>query len=400
MASTGGFRRRDSSGNTTSNGYDSRGNLVVTIDALSNEVRFIYDGLDRLVTEVSDLDGDGADGDGTDIVLTRVWDDSSRLITRIDDNGNATVTGYDPLNRPAFQNFADGTGELYTCDVHHNVINRTDANGSTFVNMFDLGNRIAHRTILVGPGVSANTTFENFAYDGLDRIVSAQDDDSLVQYSWDSLSNQVQESLGGQATTSTFDGDGNRLTCTYPSGRSLSYTYDDLDRVTTIQAGSTTVANYFYVGPGRLSMQQYGNGSRSMFTYDGIVGVANPPNDFGVKCIVGISHTAGASVIDLREFTWDPLRNKAERRDSRTGGPRLRHAYQYDGMYRMKNSLEENGLGIVTRNLIYNLGRRRKPNVDRRLRRYHRNVRAQPGLPPGGLAGQPVHPDATRLQAI
>ena len=62
-------------------GYNSRGNLVLEIDASTYENRYTYEGLDRRIETVYDMDGDGADGDGADIVLTQAYDDSSRLIS-------------------------------------------------------------------------------------------------------------------------------------------------------------------------------------------------------------------------------------------------------------------------------------------------------------------------------
>ena len=345
----------DSSGNSTTNGYDSRDNRVVVEDALGHETRFAYDGLDRLTGSTIDMDGDGADGDGTDIVVEQVWDDSSRVTQQVDDNGNATIVAYDPLNRPATRTYADGTSETYVYDVHHNMVSRVDANDTTFVSAYDESDRLSSNTVSVGPGVSSGTTFETFTYDGLDRLVSAADDDSLVEFTYDSLSNTTSDLRSGQGVLSSYDGVGNRRTCTYPSGQALSYTYDALDRTTAISKGAMTPASYLYVGPRRLAMQQYGNGARTLFRYDGVQGVPNAPNDFGVKCITSIAHTAGSSVIDSRALTWDAVGNKTERRDTRSAGPLTRYAYEYDDACRLVRGLEENGIGIVTRDSNYDL---------------------------------------------
>ena len=72
------IRTIDSVGNTIETLYDSRDNQTLTTDAESNERRSRYDGINRLVGTIRDLDGDGADGDGSDIVKIQLWDDSSR----------------------------------------------------------------------------------------------------------------------------------------------------------------------------------------------------------------------------------------------------------------------------------------------------------------------------------
>ncbi|MCH8148591.1 MAG: RHS repeat protein [Planctomycetes bacterium] len=89
----------DNVGNTNVYAYDSRDNRTFTDDALNHETRFEYDGINRLITTIRDLDDDGADGDGPDITTTQTWDDDSRLIAKIDDNNNAMRYGYDALDR-------------------------------------------------------------------------------------------------------------------------------------------------------------------------------------------------------------------------------------------------------------------------------------------------------------
>ena len=62
--------------NFNTRSFDSRGNRVISVDARGNEVRFVFDGLNRLVKTVRDMNGDGADsnaipGDaGPDIVTS------------------------------------------------------------------------------------------------------------------------------------------------------------------------------------------------------------------------------------------------------------------------------------------------------------------------------------------
>lgn len=345
----------DSSGNVRTHAYDSRDNRVVGVDALGTETRNVFDGLNREVTRIIDLDGDGADGDAADLVMSQSWDDNSRPFLQIDDNGNGTVTSYDPLNRPAVRTMADGTTESFSYDVRDNVVNRVQPNGTSVTSAYDALDRLLSNTIVVGPGVSNDTTLETYTYDGLSRRVSAADDDSLVEFGYDSLSNVVAETLQGDVTIVTHDGVGNPLSCVYPSGRTLTYTYDSLNRLSTIEQGPTTVASYLYVGASRIALQQYANGARGVYQYDGVQGVPNPANDAGVRQVVGITHTAGPTVLDARTFRWDAMFNKTERRDTRQAGPRLAHIYRYDAAYRLTSGTQENQQGTPLRILNYNL---------------------------------------------
>ncbi len=70
-----------------------------------------------------------------------------------------------------------------------------DANGTAVVNEYDNLNRLIERTITPGVGVSHDTTFERYRYDGLSRVVLAVDDDSTVSRKYDSLDHVIEETV-------------------------------------------------------------------------------------------------------------------------------------------------------------------------------------------------------------
>lgn len=354
----------DNVGNTEMFEYDSRDNRTVMVDRHGKETRFVYDGLDRLTKSVSDMDDDGAGtaaepGDGDpDIVTTQSWDDTSRLVEQTDDNDNTTTYVYDALSRRLMEVFADGTIHADTFDVHHKIAVHSDQNGSDVIFSYDLLDRYNGKTINRGPGIEGSTA-EIFQYDGLSRFVRAEDDDSIVTRSYDSLSQLTRGTLNGQTTECSFDGVGNEISSIYPGGRHIECTYDELERkktVTDVGAG-VTVATYDYVGPRRVERREYGNGTRTDYTYDGITGVPNPPDDFGVNRIIGITHSkiAGGAIIDDRTFTWDKMYNKTQRNDLRVGGPELTHDYTYDNLYRLVHTTATDGGGGIVRDTDYDL---------------------------------------------
>lgn len=348
-------------GNTTTMAYDSRDNETTTIDALSHETRFVYDGINRLTRTVRDLDDDGADGDGLDITTTQSWDDDSRLTSQGDDNGNITTYQYDALNRMTSEIYADSTVHSVVYDVHNNKTSKTDANGSVCNSTFDLLNRQTNRTVTPGAGVSDEITFEIYKYDGQSRYVHVEDDDSIVTFGYDSHSNVTSESLNGLTTTSLIDGVGNHLMRTFPSGRTIEFTYDGLERKKSIAditpGGRSVVAEYDYVGPGRAERHEYGNGTRTDYAYNGITGIANPAEDFGVRNIIRTTHTVISSgrVIDERTYTWDRTGNKIQRKDVRAAGPQFTHDYDYDSIYRLVHTSVTDAGAVVVRDTSYDL---------------------------------------------
>jgi YD repeat-containing protein len=79
--------------------------------------------------------------------------------------------------------------------VHGNPVTITDADGSVVTGTYDLLNRVVQRNISPGPGVAGDTTLEKYKYDGLSRLVFAQDDDSTIARRYDSLGNVIEEIL-------------------------------------------------------------------------------------------------------------------------------------------------------------------------------------------------------------
>ncbi|MCK4659818.1 MAG: DUF4347 domain-containing protein [Phycisphaerae bacterium] len=339
----------DNMGNTHTFGHDSRYNHTLAIDALAHKTRYAYDGLSRLAATTYDMDGDGADGDGPDIVTAKGWDDSSRLTSQTDDNGNTTTYIYDVLFRMTGKRHADDTLHTYVYDVHHNPIATTDANGSAVTNTFDLLDRLTTRNIAPGPGVSDDTTIELYQYDGRSRIVRAEDNDSAVTHKYDSLGNTTEETLeanGGEWSgtgSATFDTLGNLLTLTNPGGRCVTNTFDELDRKATISdLLISDIAQYNYIGSYRVAQRDYSNNVRATFGYD------------NVRRMTRSKHQADlgtGAIRDHRTYTWDAMFNKTSRTDERTN---TTHNYHYDAAYRLIRTIVNAGDGTL-RDTTYNL---------------------------------------------
>jgi len=332
----------DNISNAVNYAYDSRNNTVLMTDPLGTETRYDYDGLNRLLRSTIDLNGNGPNpAETADIVTHQAWDDSSRLLARTDDNTNVTTYVYDALNRLLREVLADGTGTSNTYDVHDNRLTLHDANGNAVSHAYDLLNRLTNKIVIPGAGVSSNTTFERFRYDGLSRLVRAEDDDSLVELAYNSLGSVLQHRLNGQSTTATYDGVGNTLRCTYPGGRIVGYAYDPLNRIHAIlDASNTEQCTYDFIGPDRMERMDYANQTRTDYFYDGVTGVPNPTGDFGVKRHIRTLHTipGTGAVIDDRRYLWDRRYSKTARIDQRPAGLGLMYGYGYDAANRMNSS--------------------------------------------------------------
>ncbi len=330
-------RTVDNVGNVTEIGYDSRHNKVYTSDALrsspttpGNVQLSEFDGLDRPIRTIRILtdSGEGAGAESGRIETAMHWDDSSRLVQRVDDAGNVTRFVHDSLNRIVELVSADETSSRYNYDVHDNRVLLEDANGTVVISEYDLLNRNTKNAIVPGQGVSADTTSETFEFDGMSRLVVAEDNDSRIERAHDSMSNVIEETLNGQVTVMRFDGVGNQVFSRYPGGREITASYDQLERRFSIADADGLIAEDAFVGPARIAQRVRRNGTSTDYAYD------------GVKRSVATTHAregaVGSTVFDRRTYSWDAAFNK--RSATVAGAEAYSVHYDYDSIYRLRSS--------------------------------------------------------------
>jgi YD repeat-containing protein len=351
----------DNVGNAVAYAYDSRGQVAVETDPAGSDTAYAYDGLGRVVSTVH---YDGAKERGITINTSHVEYRNARLVSATDANGNATAFVYDACDRRILTTFADGTSEALVWSPRSNLARVTDANGTTITNTYDACDRLVRRDIVPGAGVEASTTFETFAYDGLGRLVSAENDASTLTWAYDSLGNRVACTQDGFAASATYDGLGNRLTLTCPSGRILASTYDALNRVSSIGtlpfAGGAlaTLATFAYDGPDRLAKVTRANGVNTRLFWDGQQGAANAPGDYGWQQVARVNHAraGGGLVVDQRAFAYDRSQNKVLRAQTApwaAGGSLVTNVYGYDKLHRLTRARKSGSIVYLDRDYVY-----------------------------------------------
>ena len=321
----------DSAGSTNRFFYDSRHNVVKKIDARGNVTRLVYDGAGRLLRTISSLtsDGTGAGAPAGEILQSQTYDDSSRLVTRTDGAGNTTTYDFDARGRTFRVTLPDGKTALTWFDALDNVVSNKDPIGTTAKFTYDLQNRMTRRDMVLASGVATDTTFEVYQYDGLGRVLSAQDNDSLVTRGYDSVNHLLYETQDGQTVTYSYDGLDNPRRLVYPGGRTVTNTFDALNRLKTVSDGFGTIASYIYDGRKRAVRRDYLNNTRATVQYDA---------GRRVNHITHVRDPAGANVtLNDQTFTWDATYNKTTRTDVPAA---ITHTYSYDSVGRMKRSVQ------------------------------------------------------------
>jgi len=207
--------------------YDVFGNLGSTTDPNGVNTVYTYDAGDR-VTE-SRIKGPTS---GDDIVTTNEYDDVGRLFrVRLPNCVDAGMGCSFSLERI----YVDGVGWLK--EMH-------DAVGNKVVNSYDTeGNRTREEYL---DSLDAVTRFTNFAYDSFNRL----------RYTYFNDIPPDPEGDGTEDTASIFakisyDGEGNVVTELDPDGHTITYTFDELNRLKSssqVAGADTLLTAYAYDG--------------------------------------------------------------------------------------------------------------------------------------------------------
>ncbi len=316
--------------------YDSLDVATSSRDALGNASRYSYDGLGRLTKVARDLTDTGT-GAGTvtgTVVTEQTWDDSSRLTSYTDANGNTTLYGYDDIDRLTQLTAADGTEYTLDWGWQGDLEGVVDANGSVQANAHDRMGRLVSRSVSAVPGV-IDTGDEIYRYDGMSRLVRAEDGDSVVTRAHDSLSNPLQrtQQVGGgpvHAVGATYDGEGNLTSLSYPSGSSVLYTYDALERPKLVLSGdgSDLVASYDWAGPRRVARISRPNGVVTNYGYD------------SARRMLSATHSKALQTLAQHVFGWNAAHDKTSWQDTLAG---VTVGFEHDSLHRLAGSTRAEG---------------------------------------------------------
>ena len=193
-------------------------------------------------------------------------------------------------------------------------------------------------------------------YDGLSRLTSATDnnepdsagDNSVITFAYDSLGRAIEESqklgaLTPSAVSRAWRAGDLRSGLTYPNGRVLEYTYDALDRLSTLgdQGAPLPVAQYAYIGRGRVLQRDYPV-SGTPLSYPDDAGATDSGYD-GLRRPVQLRHlrSDGSLVVG---FTHDYDRMNNPLFEDNLHDETNSQFYGYDSAYRLTGLPASNAL--------------------------------------------------------
>ncbi len=190
---------------------------------------------------------------------------------------------YDP---PGFMaSLTDPSNAVTTFSKIDLTITKTDPLGKTTIyeydkagrlkNITDRNNKITHYTY-TPDGVPDTITYDypngpfvSFTNDELDRITSMVDSLGTTIYAYDDVNRTITATdPNGFVITHKYDAAGNLLELTYPGNKKVTYTYDQLNRLKTVTNWLIQTATYNYDAAGRLTGLTNFNSTLTTYGYD------------------------------------------------------------------------------------------------------------------------------------
>jgi len=221
--------------NYVQNYYDAKGNLLRVYTGLSSPLEI--NGLDDVIP-----------GDDEEYAVTKYsYDALGRLLSTAD-----------ALNRVETNVYDDANGLL---------IASTDRNGSEFVYEYDALGNLTIRSL------SDDTNVETTTYGLTGQVVSRENDNNTISYQYNNKGQLISESDTTSGTTKsyTYDSNGNRISFTVTKNGvtdiSQTYTYDKLNRLTSVSENGVVIATYSYDSKGNRT-QTVSNGITTTYAYN------------------------------------------------------------------------------------------------------------------------------------
>ncbi|MCL7381280.1 DUF6531 domain-containing protein [Streptomyces sp. 35G-GA-8] len=286
---------------TTSYAYDADGNLLSSTSPLGNKASWTYDDDGRRATAV-DPRGNATGANPAQYTTTYGYDPAGNPTTVTDPLGGVTATAYDAVNNVVKQTDADkrtttygynnldqlskvtapgGAVTTYGYDKVGNVTQRTDANDHVTTYGYDS----AHRLTSVTDPLKRETTY---SYDADNNLVKTTTPRGSTTYSFDQrgLPTKVDYSDTTPDVTFGYD-DAGRMTARANSKISEDFVYDAVGNLTKTRGFA-----YTYDAAGQMLTRKYSDGNTLTYTYD---------NDGRTSTMAADSKTT--------TYTWDAVGN-------------------------------------------------------------------------------------------
>ena len=247
-------------GQTRSNAteFDIAGRQIAAVNALAQRTQFARDPLGRITTTTRpDLKTE-----------QNQYDSHGNLLRFTNAKGEPVArTGYDAMSRPITRTNALGNVHSWTYDTVGNQLTRTDAKGEETEYAFDVLNRL---TAIEYPDDSV----AGFTHDPAGNLLTATNNAATLTFGYDEMHrvSAVTQSVLSVSSVVEYSHDynGNRTGLTYPGNKTVTYTYDEANRLSGIQLSAFSLQpfSFTYDDANRLTGITYPNGVAATYGHD------------------------------------------------------------------------------------------------------------------------------------
>ncbi len=244
----------------TTMGYDSRGRLTSTTDALGDVSRMTYDSSGNLV----------AMSDPLGATTTRTYDPTTGDLIAQQVSGMVPETfRYDPQNGDLLSQTQNGETSTFEYDAFGQQTAHVSPAGARDTMAYDAnGNKISDTSIWVDPADPKHRIARTsvYAYDAEDRLSSTTDPNGQVtSQTYGALNRMVSQTDANGTATATYDPEGLQVQNQSPDGQISRTVFDADGRAAYVEdphapGTSTTGAHYLYDADGRVIRTEYVSG--------------------------------------------------------------------------------------------------------------------------------------------
>jgi RHS repeat-associated protein len=312
---------------TDSVAYDELGRQISKTDQAGKVTQFGYDALGRLKSVTQ-----SPDGGVTQLVTSYAYDELGNRISQTDANSHTTTFAYDQMGRRTSRTLPVGMSESYTYDNGGNLATRTDFNGRTTTYQYDNMNRLQSKTadafFSTGAcaGGNCGATQISFTYTATGKRNTMIDATGTTGYGYDGGDRMTFKGTPFGSIGPIYDLAGNLTQLNAPL--SNSYTYDILNRLSTVSTSFVPTVTYTYDAVGNLATQKTDSIYTTTYTYDTLNRLTNMQTACGTS-----APSCGTTGRVFSNYTYALGAAGNRLSVSELGGRTV--TYGYDDLYRL-----------------------------------------------------------------
>ncbi len=246
--------------------YDTLGNVTEQSDNCQKVVINSYDGMSNLISSTEKK------SDNTQsITLSYEYDLNGSLVSETDGNGNVKDYTYSPIGAMTTETLVDNSGNSpvtkttsYCYDAEGNAVSSTDCNDNTTCYEYDELGRPISKT---KPSGIVEAELE---YDNNSNLITALNAlGNGYEYTYDKLNRQtsVTDSCDNTETTD-YDGVGNIIAKTDANENTTEYSYDEFNNLVCVDAPENESASYEYDLNGNIISKTDSLGNTKYYEYN------------------------------------------------------------------------------------------------------------------------------------